>query len=184
MAFGGAQLRQLTSTVSGSHLNLHHALFWRLQQEISTVKLFCGASAREDSFPEEENKALSHSPLSQVASWQLVRHPRYTLAIKIQLLHRDLVTWKALGCCRCRAQTSREFAASPNYGACWEHEAVSIPTKTTMTTGTGICLRALPYLPCWRKQMSVMVFWLYEDSAMQPAGSERQISFLRHSSLH
>lgn len=88
---------------------------------------------------------------------QLVCHPCYTLPITIQLLHRDLVVWKALGWCWCKGRTSREFAVSPNSGARWEPEAVSThahSTQPTVTVGTGICLQARPHPPCRRHQVS------------------------------
>lgn len=51
----GAQLRQLTSRMSGPYQDLHHILVWSLKNEIRTAKLFCPASARENTSPEEEN---------------------------------------------------------------------------------------------------------------------------------
>lgn len=146
--------------MSGPRLNLHHALFWSLKWEISTAKLFCRASAREDSSPEEENKALSHSPLSQVASWQLVRHPCYT-QLKYSfctgtLSHESL--WGGAGAELKAPENLQQALIMGLLGNPKLCPPTLIPTKTTMTTGTGICLWALPYPPCWRKQMSLMFF--------------------------
>lgn len=134
--------------MSGPHLNLPHAQFWSLKREISMTKLFCRASAREDSSPEEENKALSRSPLSQVASWQLVRHPCYILQLKYSFSTGTLSHERLRGGAGVELKPPENLQQVLIMGLVGMPKPCPptlIPTKTTTTIRTGICPRARPY---------------------------------------
>lgn len=111
-------------------------------------KAACRASAREDSSPGEENKALCHSPCHRWPSWQLTCHPCCLLAIKAQILHGDLAAPEALGWCWGRAQTSTEVLILGLLGT-WSCVHPSLVSAHRPTQGSP---------SCWRNQLSLVVF--------------------------
>lgn len=71
-----------------------------------------------------------------------------------------------------------EVAASPNYGACWEAEAASTHAHSHKDHHDYWYLPvSAPISTFLKKPDESRVFWLYEDFARQPAGSERLTAF-------